>query len=77
MRIDMHYMTRVTRWEFGPRTTRNERKPLAGRKIPFFFIKHLHLVQMFYEKEKKRTMLSQANRAITVRKRPVYRPSQV
>jgi hypothetical protein len=34
--------------------------PPVGWKIPFFFIKILHAVQNFYEKEKKSTMLPQA-----------------
>ena len=36
--------------------------PPAGRKGPCFFVKHLHNMQMFYEKANKRTMLPQANR---------------
>jgi hypothetical protein len=40
----------------------NERpdSPPAGRKISFFFIKILHCVQNFYEKDKTSTMLPQA-----------------
>jgi len=44
--------------------------PPAGRKISFLFIKPLHSVQRFYEQERLRTMLPQANRAfigVTVR----------
>ncbi len=36
----------------------------AGWKIPCFFPKHLHNVQMFWEKDRSCTMLPQAKRAI-------------
>gem|GEM_PF-3407648 len=52
-------MTRVTR-----SFIRQEISPLAGRKIPFLFTKHLYAVQMFCEQEQKRTMLPQASRAV-------------
>jgi hypothetical protein len=41
-------LTQVTRL-----LTRQEVSPPAGWKIPFFFIKNLHKVQIFYEKEKR------------------------
>jgi hypothetical protein len=37
--------------------------PPAGRKKPFFFAKNSHCVQIFCEKDNKRTTLPQANRA--------------
>jgi hypothetical protein len=61
-----HRVSRVTHRTYAvgskPGVCRDNRpdSPPAGWKIPFFFIKMLHAVQHFYEKDKKNTMLPQA-----------------
>jgi hypothetical protein len=53
-------MTYVVGFKPGVHLDEQPDPPPAGRKIPCFFTKKLHKVQLFCEKDKNSTMLPQA-----------------